>query len=220
MKDPSKQDSAIEYLRHNRISDVLFFHPPHGEGKFQTYYVNSVGKVEDVDLGYSSLNILQIAVLLRREALVQYILNEHKYVSTVNRQVKTVDPRVVLASIEGFDNELATVTLALQTQSKRMIQLIWDQNIDLYTQEHAKQFSTIVKHFCLADQQELLSETSTYGILMRASKDEEWQEQQVEAASSIFSHIKDSEEGKLGNSVSQHYGSHALTALRWIGNQD
>lgn len=62
----------------------------------------------------SELNILQLAVYFECENLVRYIIKEHKYNNAATRQMKGLDPRIILAPIfsEGND-EMATVRLAL-----------------------------------------------------------------------------------------------------------
>ena len=52
---------------------------------------------------------------------MRYILSEHKYISTATRQLKTLDPRIILSST----NEDETQTLLLSTAHPVIFDYLW-----------------------------------------------------------------------------------------------
>ena len=59
-----------------------------------------------------TMNIFHFAILKGMKSLVKYILEEHRYISSSNRQLKAVDPRIILASLGKDKPEFGTLELA------------------------------------------------------------------------------------------------------------
>ncbi len=64
-----------------------------------------------------------------QEQLVKYIVSEHKYIQVATRQLKTLDPRVILAT--GVEDE--TLTLRLATAHPAIFEYLWSTFPDLYS---------------------------------------------------------------------------------------
>ncbi len=160
------------------------------------------------------MNLLQLAIILGRETLVKYIMNEHRFLSTVNRELKSVDPRAVLASIDGLPqyNDMATVTLALQTQSRTMIQYVWDSIPDVFSSTHATKFAKLLQHFTLGSTEELLKVGSVYSVL-KDGTEEFIEVPDVEA--NIFEAIKANNVKELETLAKEHFSKNVIGGLRW-----
>lgn len=106
------QQGAIETMRKFKFSDVLFFRvvPDNSDLKY----------LEDTVRG-QDLNLLQFAVAQGQEQLVKYILSEHKYISTATRQMKSLDPRILLANSQGDE----TLVLRLAVQHPSIFNYLW-----------------------------------------------------------------------------------------------
>jgi hypothetical protein len=66
------------------------------------------------------------------KSLVKYILEEHRYISSSNRQVKAVDPRIILAPLGKDKPEFGTLELA-KDASQEIFTYLWETYPDLYT---------------------------------------------------------------------------------------
>ena len=88
----------------------------------------------------NELNLVQLAVYYECENLVRYILKEHKYSYPATRQLKSLDPRIILAPIFKDDNdELSLVKLAIMSNSKAILHFVWDEHRSLFGTQHARE---------------------------------------------------------------------------------
>lgn len=203
VRDSSRQQEAIEYLRANRTFDVLCFRPPQTTpGRIETYYVDEEsGRVHHVEVDLKSMNLLQLAVILGREPLARYLLTEHTYIMASTREVKSLDPRIILAPLDGHSNDLATVTLALQTQSRSMISLVWDSYPDIFTAQHAVKFAKLAMHFSLGFTEQLLAKYEVYSRLREGADEPE----ETEPIPRVYSAIKANDQQALSDVLCEFY---------------
>ena len=83
------------------------------------------------------MNIFHFAILKGMKSLVKYILEEHRYISSTNRQLKAVDPRIILASFGKDKPEFGTLELAKEV-SHEIFTYLWETYPDLYTYQHVE----------------------------------------------------------------------------------
>ena len=67
--------------------------------------------------------------------LVKYIFEEHRYISSATRQLKAIDPRVLLAPYGNGESEVELLKLAHASQPD-IFRYLWDAFPDLYTFQH------------------------------------------------------------------------------------
>ena len=87
------------------------------------------------------MNILQFAVAKNMLSLVKYIIEEHRYISTVNRQLKALDPRIILAPIGELSKNQLDLLVLSQKVSPSIFTYLWETFPDLYTYQHVLDLS-------------------------------------------------------------------------------
>lgn len=150
-------------------------------------------------------------MILGRELLVRHLLTGHTYIQAATRELKPVDPRIILAPLDGHSNDMATVTLALQTQSRPMISLVWDSYPDIFTAQHAVKFAKLAMHFSLSFTEQLLSRGEVYARLREGVDEPE----EVEAIPRVFNAIKANDVGALSDAVCEFYKFQVQAGMRW-----
>lgn len=94
-----RERDAILILKALKLSDIL---------AYRVVYVAS-----STDSEAKTMNIFHFAVIKGMKSLVKYILEEHRYISSSNRQLKTVDPRIILAPLGKDYPQIGTLELAV-----------------------------------------------------------------------------------------------------------
>lgn len=83
------------------------------------------------------MNIFHFAILKGMKSLVKYILEEHRYISSSNRQLKAVDPRIILAPLGKDKPEFGILELAKDV-SQDIFAYLWETYPDLYTFQYVE----------------------------------------------------------------------------------
>jgi len=113
-----KELEAIEFLRRHKLADLLHYTNPEGILNHTVYKIaeNNDEKFIPVEIEDSEVNLLQFALLHKMEKLLSYIIQEHKYLSTASRELKSTDPRMIIAPMHSVDSQDETATLRLALQ--------------------------------------------------------------------------------------------------------
>ena len=72
---------------------------------------------------------------------MKYILSEHKTLN-VQRELRTIDPRIIL--VNHFDNDDETLTLRLAGGNADMFSYLWENFSQLYNEKH---MLTLLRYF-------------------------------------------------------------------------
>jgi hypothetical protein len=117
------EQAAIDFLKTYNLTDFLFFRGPSGRSatidllqENRRDFINSYVSLQDFTL-------LQLAARFNCFNLVKYILSEHKILN-VQRELRTIDPRIIL--VNHFDNDDETLTLRLAGGNADMFSYLWE----------------------------------------------------------------------------------------------
>jgi hypothetical protein len=68
--------------------------------------------------------------------LLKYIIHEHKFYHHSLRQLRNLDPRIILHNADS-DDETLTVRLAIQNGMFETFQFLWERYGELFTDKEA-----------------------------------------------------------------------------------
>ena len=83
-----------------------------------------------------SMNILQMALIHNFSNMVQYIMSDHKVLTSSKQTPKSVDPWLLVLGTDTDEEETLTIRLAIMNNNLFNFVSLWSTYGFLYTEEH------------------------------------------------------------------------------------
>lgn len=122
-----------------------------------------------------SMNILQMALLHNFSNMVQYIMSDHKVLTSSKQTPKSVDPRLLVLGTDTDEDETLTIRLAIMNNNLFNFVSLWSTYGFLYTEEHmlvitryllskGHQFGSLIEAFIASETTKRLYQGATPAV--------------------------------------------------------